>query len=150
MDDLTLDVCVLMSGSGIGNPRYRDMCLDLMKRMLNMDNYKLALDEKGQIRQQYLAKNGEGTFGYAFVIQMVLREKTVIIAWRNLRNSIRVKLEEKGFTRNSDDYKYVVCASGTCCNKLISHDPHFFNVGHVLRKIPVRVMLPHQTQIAIS
>jgi hypothetical protein len=145
MDDLTLDVCVLMSGSGIGNPQYRDTCLALMKRMLNMDNYKLALDKKGQISHQYLAKSKEGTFGHAFVIQMVLKEKTVTIPWNNLRDSIRVKLEEKGFTRDGDDYKYVVCASGTCCNKLVSHEPHFFNVGRILRRIPVRAMLPHQT-----
>lgn len=145
MDDLTLDVCVLMSGSGIGNPQYRDTCLDLMKRMLNIDNYKLALDKRRQIKHQYLTKNGEGTFGHHFVIQMVLKDKTVMIPWRSLSNAIRVKLEEKGFTRDSDGYKYVVCASGTCCNKLISHDPHFFNVRRILRKIAVRVVLPHQT-----
>jgi hypothetical protein len=145
MDDLTLDVCVLMSGSGTGNPKYRDTCLDLMKRMLNMNNYKLALDEKGKIKQQYLTKNGQGTFGHHFVIKMALTEKTVPIPWRNLRDSVRVKLDERGFTRDIEDYKYVICASGTCCNKLVSHEPHFFNVSHILRKVPVKVMLPHQT-----
>ena len=144
MDDLTLDVCVLMSGSGIGNPQYRNTCFDLMNRMLNVDNYKLALDKRGRIEHQYLAKNGQGTFGHHFVIKMALTEKTVTILWPNLSDAIRVKLEEKGFTRDTDDYKYVVCASGTCCNKLISHDPHFFDVGRILRKIPVRVVLPHQ------
>ena len=144
MDDLTLDVCVLMSGGGIGNPQYRDMCFDLMNRMLDLDNYRLALDERKKIRTQYLAKNGQGTLGYAFVARMASRGKTVPIPWNNLRNSIRVKLEEKGFTRNDEDYKYVICASGTCCNKLVSHEPHFFNVGHILRKIPVGVLLPNQ------
>jgi hypothetical protein len=145
MDDLTLDVCVLMSGSGIGNRQYEPMCFELMNKMLDMDNYKLALDKKGQIKHQYLTKNGEGTFGHHFVIKMALKEKAVVIPWRNLRDSIRVKLEERGFTRNSEDYKYVICASGTCCNKLVSHEPHFFNVGRILRRIPVRVVLPHQT-----
>jgi hypothetical protein len=145
MDDLTLDVCVLMSGSGIGNPKYRDTCFDLMKRMLNMNNYRLALDGKGRIKQQYLTKNRQGTLGHHFVIKMALTEKTVPIPWRNLRDSVRVKLEERGFTRDSEDYKYVICASGTCCNKLVSHEPHFFNVRHILRKVPVKVMLPHQT-----
>jgi hypothetical protein len=144
MYDLTLDVCVLMSGSGIGNPQYRNTCFDLMNRMLNVDNYKLALDERGRIKHQYLAKNGQGTFGHHFVIKMALTEKTVTIPWRNLRDSIRVKLEKRGFTRNSEDYKYVICASGTCCNKLVSHEPHFFNVGHILRRIPVRVLWPNQ------
>lgn len=144
MDDLTLDVCVLMSGSGIGNKKCQHMCFDLMKRMLGMNNYKLALDEKGQIKYQYLIKNGQGTFGHHFVIQMALREKMVVIPWRNLRDSIRVKLEERGFTRNSEDYKFVICASGTCCNKLISHEPHFFNVSRILRRIPVKVLWPNQ------
>jgi len=144
MDDLTLDVCVLMSGSGIGNPQYRDTCRDLMNRMISTDDYKLALDAKGQIRQQYLVKNREGIFGHHFIIRMALRGKTVIIPWRNLSDAIRVKLEEQGFTRDSDDYKYVVCASGTCCNKLVSHDPHFFNSSHILRKVPVTVLLPNQ------
>lgn len=145
MDDLTLDVCVLMTGSGIGNPRYQNICRDLMKRMLDMENYKLALDKKRQISQQYRMKNREGTFGHHFVIQMALKEKTVIIPWRNLNDAIRVKLEEKGFTRNSEDYKYIICASGTCCKKLVSHEPHFFNVSRILRKIPVTVLLPNQT-----
>ncbi|MQY55990.1 MAG: hypothetical protein GH152_01985 [Dehalococcoidia bacterium] len=99
-----------------------------MKRMLAIDNYKLALDKKRQIRHQYLRKNGEGTFGHHFVIQMALKEKTVIIPWRNLNDAIRVKLEEEGFTRNSEDYKYVICASGTCCNKLVSHTTRIFSV----------------------
>lgn len=144
MDDLTLDVCVLMSGSGIGNPQYRDACFDLMNRMLNSDNYELALDERGKIRKQYLAKNGQGTFGHHFVIKMALADKTVPIPWRNLRDSIRVKLEERGFTRDNEDYNYVICASGTCCNKLVSHDLHFFNSSRILRKIPVTVLLPNQ------
>ena len=144
MNDLTLDVCVLMSGSDIGSPQYRDMCLDLMNRMLNLDGYKIALDNRGKIRKQYLAKNGQGTFGHHFVIRMALTGKTVIIPWGNLRNSVRVRLQEKGFTRDNEDYKYVVCASGTCCNKLVSHDPHFFNVSHVLGRIPVTVLLPNQ------
>lgn len=144
MDDLTLDVCVLMSGSGYGNPLYKNECLDLMKRMLGIDNYKLALDKKGQIKQQYLTKNGEGTLGHHFVIQMAVKEKTVIIPWCNLNNAIRVKLEQKGFTRDSEDYKYVICASGTCCNKLVSHEPHFFNVARILRRIPIRALWPNQ------
>lgn len=140
-----MDVCILMSGSGIGNPQYQGTCLNLMKRMLAIDNYKLALDKKGQIRHQYLTKNRHGTFGHHFVIQMVLKEKTVMIPWHNLNDAIRVKLEERRFTRDSEDYKYVICASGTCCNKLISHEPHFFNVRRILRRIPVKVLWPNQT-----
>ncbi len=144
MDDLTLDVCILMSGTGIGNPHFRDICFDLMNRML-LDSYELALDKKGRIQHQYLKKNKEGTFGHHFVITMILRDKTVPIPWRDINNSIRVKLEEKGFTRDNEDYKYVVCASGTICNKLISHEQHFFNVSSILKKIPVKVLLPNQT-----
>ena len=145
MDDLTLDVCILMTGSGIGHPQYENMCRDLMKRMVDIDNHKLALDGKGQIRQQYLIKNREGTLGHHFVREMARRGKTIIIPWHNLNNAIRVKLEEKSFTRDNEDYKYVICASGTCCNKLVSHEPHFFNVSSVLKRIPVIVLLPDQT-----
>lgn len=144
MDDLTLDVCVLMTGSGIGDPQYENACRDLMKRMLAINNYKLALDKKGQIKHQYLINNREGTFGHHFVIRMALKGKIVVIPGCNLSNAIRTELEQKGFTRNDEDYKYVICASGTCCNKLVSHEPHFFNVSHILRKIPVNTLWPNQ------
>jgi len=144
LDDLTLDVCVLMSGSNIGNPQFRQICFDLMKRMLSNDNYKLALDGKCQISHQYLEKNKQGTFGHHFVIQMMLKEKTVMIPWRKINDAIRVKLEERGFTRNNEDYKYIICASRTTSNKLVSHEPHFFNVRQILKRIPVEVLLPNQ------
>lgn len=146
MNDLTLDVCILLSGSGIGNRNYQKDCFELMKRMLGLYEYKLALDEKGKIRHQYLEKNKEGTFGHHFIIKMALEEKTVIIPWRQLNQGIRVKLEKKGFTRDNEDYKFVICASGTHCNKLVTHEPHFFNVSNILNRIPVRVLWPHNAR----
>jgi len=144
MGDLTLDVCVLMSGSGIGNRTYEDQCRDLMKKMFSNSNYSLALDNREKIKSQYFQKLKGDTFGHYFVRQMASMEKIVIIPWQDLNRRIRVKLEEQRFTRDNEDYKFVVVASGTCCRKLISHEPHFFNVERVLKKIPVFVLWPSE------
>ena len=144
MYDLTLDVCILISGSGIGNKNYENQCIDLIKRVMSTEKYYLALDKKGKIKFQYIQKLKWGTLGHHFVQRMADMERIKIVPWQDLNRNIRVKLEQQGFTRGDEDYKYVVVASGTCCNKLISHEPHFFNVQHILRKIPVIPLLPHQ------
>ena len=144
MDDLTLDVCILISGSGIGDEVYGQDCKDLMKKMISIENYYLALDERGKIKLQYMQKLKWGTLGHHFVQRMADMEKTVIVPWQDLRRSIRVKLEEQGFTRDNEDYKFVVVASGTCCRKLVSHEPHFFNLERILKRIPVIVLWPSE------
>ena len=144
MNDLTLDVCILMAGSGIGNKQYRDACRDLMRKMISDANSYLALDERKKIEVQYLQKLKEGTLGHHFVKQMASHGKTVTVPWQNLNRGIAVKLKQKGFTANNEDYKFVVVASGTCCKKLVSHDPHFFNVQYILKQIHIAVLYPDQ------
>ena len=144
MNDLTLDMCVLISGSGIGDMVFKESCVNLMKRMISGIDYYLALDNRGKILNQYLRNLKHGVFGYHFVQQMLSREKTVKIPWRALNRGIRVALEGRGFTRNNEDYKFVVVASGTDCKKLVTHEPHFYNVESILRRIPVIVLWPSQ------
>lgn len=144
MNDLTLDMCILISGSGFGHNAYETDCTDLMTRMINTKGYYLALDDRGKIMNQYFRNLRYGVLGHHFVQQMLSREKTVTIPWRHLNRGTRVKLETKGFTRDDEDYKFVIVASGTCCRKLVSHEPDFFNVQRILRRIPVFVLWPSE------
>lgn len=145
--DLTLDVCVLITGSGNSDPgtckAYGDGCLQLMKKMKDSDQYYLAWDDRNKIKQQYGDKLGP-SYGRYFVKEMADKDKIITIPWQDLNRGIKVKLAENSFTQDSDDYKYVVVAARTCCRQLISHERHFFNVQRILRKIKVLVLLPHQ------
>ena len=145
--DLTLDVCVLITGSGNSDPdtckTYGYDCFQLMKKMVDSDQYYLALDDRNKIKQQYDDKLGP-SYGKYFVKAMAGKDKTITIPWKDLNRGIKVKLAENGFTQDSDDYKYVVVAAGTCCGQLISHERHFFNVKGILRKLNILTLLPHQ------
>jgi len=148
MEDLTLDVCVLMSGSSISdsntNRKYGKMSFDLMTRMMADDRYFLALDSRKKIETQYLKRLNPQTFGHSFVRQMASMGKTVTVQWQEINRGVRVKLEERGFTRNDEDYGFVVVASGSCCKKLITHERHFFGVARILNSIGLAVLLPNQ------
>ena len=145
-EDLTLDICVLITGSGRSdcntNAMFGKDCLDLMKRMISEDRYRLAFDSRSQVETQYRSRLNPTTFGHYFVRQMATMDKVVKIPWQNLNRGVRVALETRGFTRHSEDYKFVVLASSTCCRKLVSHEPHFLNVQSILRRIDIVVLLP--------
>lgn len=146
IEDLTLDVCILITGSGISdattNRRYGKECLDLMKRMITQSKYYLALDSRDRIKTQYETKLKPDKYGHYFVKQMATMGRTVKIPWQDLNQGIRVELEVRGFTRDREDYKFVVVSSCTCCKKLVSHEPHFFNIQNILNRIFIRVIEP--------
>jgi hypothetical protein len=148
IEDLTLDICVLMSGSGTSDENtckaYRSMSFDLMKRMISNDKYRLALDNRNKIETQYLEKLNSQTYGHHFVRQMASMGKTFIVSYTDINRGTRVKLEERGFTRNNEDYKFVVVATATHSKKLITHERHFFAVQGILSDIGIAVMLPNQ------
>lgn len=148
VDDLTLDVCILITGSGVSdcntNAAYGKDCFDLMGRMIDVEEYRLALDKRGKIELQYRQKLSPQHFGHYFLKQMASKEKIVIVSWHALNRGIRVQLAGRGFTHSREDYKFVVVASATCCKKLVSHEQHFFNVQNILRRIPVSALWPHQ------
>ena len=145
-DDLTLDVCILISGSGISDDittnRYGRDCFDLMRRMIANDKYHLALDSRSKIRVQYDTKLSPDTYGHSFVRQMATMGKIDIIPWQDINRGLRIKLSTKGFTRDSEDYKFVVVASCTCSKKLVSHESHFFNIQRILGKIGIVILWP--------
>ena len=145
-EDLTLDVCILITGSRISDDNtdrlYGEDCLSLMKRMVTQDKYHLALDSRNMIQAQYDTKLSPDRYGHYFVRQMATMGKTVTIPWQPLNTGIRVQLHVQGFTRDSEDYKFVVVSSCTCCKKLVSHERHFFNVQRILSRIGITVLLP--------
>jgi hypothetical protein len=111
--------------------------------MISDDKYRLAFDERKKIETQYTSRLGPQTFGRYFVQHMEAKDKIVKIPWGNLNSAVRIKLAEQRFTRNSEDYKFVIVASGTCCGKLVSHEPHFFNVQSTLKQIGITVLWPN-------
>lgn len=148
IEDLTLDVCVLMSGSGISDDdtcsRYKGMCLELMKRMMAAKGFYLVLDARKKIEIQYESKLRFDTFGHFFVKQMVSQNKVARVPWTDINKGVKVKLECRGFTRDNEDYKFVVASSSSSSKKLITHEAHFFAVRHILKSVPVRVLLPSE------
>ena len=135
-----------MSGSNISdatiNRRYGKDSLGLMKNMIAGSRYHLALDSRHKIDMQYRIKLRADTYGHYFVRQMASMGKTITVPWQDLNKGIRVKLETCGFTRDCEDYKYLVVSSSTSCKKLVSHEPHFFDVQRILRKIGINILLP--------
>jgi len=140
--DLTLDIDVLMRGSGIGNPEYHSSCLQLMKEMDSKEKFLVALDSKGKIAHQYGKILRQGTYGHSWLIHMAAKNKTKIILWRSLDKGTQVKLREAHFDSSvGEDYKYVVTAAGSDCKLLVSHDSDYTKkVRTILRKgLKVRV-----------
>jgi hypothetical protein len=115
-----------------------------MNRMMSGDGYFLALDKRTKIQTQYNERLNSQTFGNYFVRQMASMGKTTLIEWVQVNKGVRVKLQQCGFTRDCEDYKFIVVASSSCCKKLITHEPHFFGVGRILNSIGVAVLLPNQ------
>lgn len=139
--DLTIDICVLMSGSRIGNIHYFQSSFDLMKKMESDNKFKLALDQRKKIYNQYLKKLKEGTYGHQWLILMASKKKIRIIPWKYIQRGIKGELERARFPIGTEDFNYVVTAAGTICKFLVSHDPHYSNKAcRILRrKLGIRV-----------
>jgi hypothetical protein len=142
MEDLVIDVCILMSGSGIGNDKFQSECYTLMKKMISDPDYYLAVDNRKKISQQYDNKCKAGTFGRYFFTLMESKDKVIPIPWIDINKNVKVSLHTKGFTQDNEDYKYVVVANSTCCKKLVSHEPHFFRAQNILKRLPINVLYP--------
>jgi len=143
--DLTIDICVLMSGSGIGNKNYRQTSLILMKIMKKRKNFSFAVDDRKKIFNQYWQKL-KGTYGESWIRNMIEKEKVKIIPWRHIDRSIKIELRGVRFPIGTEDFNYVVTASGTNCKFLVSHDPHYSNEAcRILRrKLEIRVKTAHE------
>ena len=141
--DLTFDVCVLMSGSGIGNPKYLILCNELMKKSLVKKSLHLALDKRGRIRHQYEKKLKEGVFGHSWLCQMADKDKIKLIPWQNIDRGTKTALQEVHF--DPEDFKYVETAAATECKTIASHDPDYSKkVCKVLKKLKVAVKNPQE------
>ena len=143
--DLTIDICVLMSGSGTGNKKYRQTSLALLEKMKGRKYFSLALDNRRKILNQYWEKL-KGTYGEIWIRDMIVKGKINIVPWRNINRSIIVALQEVHFPVGTEDFNYVVTASGTNCKCLVSHDRHYSNRAcRVLRrKLEIRVKTAYE------
>jgi hypothetical protein len=136
--DLTIDVGVLMSASGLGDDRNHDHSLALAKKVEASPNFVLALDARKRIEQQYRDKMRQGTFGQAWLMRLFLKEKINYIPWGALPKGARVALEQAHFDR--EDYKYVETAARAKCGVIVSHDPDYSpRVQGILGQIDVFV-----------
>jgi len=133
MKDLTIDVGILMTGSGIGNPDNSQSCNLLMKKTMATLNWCLALDKGGKIENQYGTKLGQGTFGHHWLLQMASRDKIKYVTWRSIDRGTITQLKEAHFDK--EDFKYVRTAEATVCKIIVSHDPDYSNrIRRILRR----------------
>jgi len=134
--DLTVDICILRSGSQLGDPKYYEPSHQLMQEMEKKGQYALCLDSRGKISAQYLRHLKEGTWGHHWFQMMVSRGKYAIIQWTNLDRGTKTALKEEHFDSGvGEDYKYVVTAAGSQSRVLVSHDPGYSQrVRKILRR----------------
>jgi len=133
MMDFTMDVCILMDGSGIGDNKNYNACNSLMKRTVKEFEWFIALDDGRIIENQYERKLGEGTFGHHWLIEMAKGDKIKYIKWREIDRGTRTALIEAHF--HKEDFKYVKTAACTVCKTIVTHDPDYsFKICKILQK----------------
>ncbi len=124
MRDLTVDVGILMTGSGLSDDdRSADSCQSLMKQMRDRDEAYLVLDRGKLISSQYDRKMGHGTFGHEWVRQMAKADKISIVKLSEFNRGVRTALKEAHF--DQEDFKYVRTAAESHSKRLVSHDPDY-------------------------
>lgn len=145
MIDLTIDVCVLISGSGKGGDRkVSNSCKSFMKKALKKDALGLALDKRGKIRHQYESKLTEDSYGFYWLKEMASKERIAIVPWRNLDRGTSTALKEAHF--DPEDYTYVITSASSECKTIATHDPDYTDkVRRILsRRIHVAVKWPQE------
>ncbi|MCH8152761.1 MAG: hypothetical protein IH830_10375 [Planctomycetes bacterium] len=146
MKDLTVDVGILMTGSGLSDDdRYADSCQSLMKQMRGRDEAYLVLDSGKLISSQYDRKMRHGTFGHEWVRQMAKADKISIVKLGQFNRGVRTALIGVSFSR--EDLRYVRAAAESCSKRLVSHDPHYSpKVRTILRRRVVGVVVQSTTE----
>lgn len=142
--DLTIDVGILMSGSGLGDPNHTADSLQLMKTLEKEKDWFLALDQRGQILHQYQEKVKRG-FAQDWLRRLYTSGKLQHIPWKALNRGVKTALLEAHF--DPEDYKYVVTAANTCCKVLVAHDPDYSaEVRRILARLSLTVKSAREAQ----
>jgi hypothetical protein len=133
-----------MSGSGLGDPNYKNACNKFMQKSLGNNKLNLALDERGRIKNQYGTKLKQGTFGFHWVQKMIDKGNYEIIPWSNIDRGTKTQLKESHF--DPEDYKYVETACATECKTIATHVKCYSKkVRKILRKrLKVEVKFPDE------
>jgi len=143
MIDLIIDMCILLSGSGKGDPLYEIDCRKLMKEFLKKSELFLALDEKGKIKYQYDKNLKPGTYGEFWLKQMASQDKIRHIPWQRFAKGTKTALQEAHF--DTEDYKYVETAAFTECKTISTHDSDYSaRIRKILKKIKIKVKFPDE------
>ena len=144
MAELTIDICILRSGSGIGNTKYYESSNSFMRRFLEIDTLYLALDERGRIRHQYDTQLKEGIFGHHWLSRMADRDRIAMIPWQRIDRGTRTALQEAHF--DPEDFKYVETSAATDTKTISTHDPDYTRrVCRILRRrLEVEVVGPQE------
>ena len=135
--DLTVDVGVVMAGSGLGDLVHATSSLELMKAIESRPNWALAFDSRNRIKHQYEEMIKQG-FGRDWLRRLATRGRIIIVPWERLNRGIQTALKEEHF--DPEDRKYVETAAKTETKVLVSHDPDYSNsVRRIIRRIHVYV-----------
>ncbi len=141
MKDLTVDVGILMTGSGLSDDaRHAASCRRLMTQMRDCAEASLVLDKGRTISNQYDEKMRHGTLGSEWVRVMAKAGKICIVKLGRFNRGVRTALKEAHF--DPEDFKYVRTAAETDSRRLVSHDPDYSpKVRKILKRKVVGVVL---------
>lgn len=156
MRDLTVDVCVLRSASGLGVKQAAAPSYALLTDMEKSKDAFLALDTKRRIRYQYEKQLGPQTFARIWLTKMYERAKIKPVERCSLKHDYRdafTQLQGEHFDCSTkEDAKYVETAAMTTCKTLVTVDfgnsyrPRICTI--LKRKLGVHVRHPKDAIVA--
>jgi hypothetical protein len=118
MHDFTIDMNVLMSGSGHGAVEHERDSRHFMKVMEGCEVALVVIDDGGFINHQYDRLRDYGQWWFR---RMTDLDKVVRVRRASIDRETRTRLSEAHFDR--EDYRYYVRTAAASANKrLVTHD----------------------------
>ena len=148
---LTVDTGVLMSASGSGAPDHHDVSVELLERMLAVDECLAVVDTEGMITFQYETKMDAGQFGRQWFRRMSELGKVCEVKRLRLDRGVSVALRECHL--DPEDMKYFVrTAASSASGLLVSHDPDYSAAVRrvLMRGLNVRVLNQIEATIYVA
>src|SRR6266511_643926 len=117
MGDLAVDVGVVMSGSGLGAPKFRQSSRALMNCMQKSSAARLVMDDGGLVGYQYREKLGD-SFGTMWVRRMADLDRILLVHRSHLDRGTQTRLQEAHFD-NEDRKVWVRTAASSPSRRLV-------------------------------
>jgi hypothetical protein len=135
MCQVTVDVGVLFTASGLSHSHVSDECCMAMLAAMRSSCCTLVLDEGDQIKLHYARKMHFGHRGFEWAHEMGLAGRLTVVRRVAVSRADAAALGKIGFYVKNEDFKYYVRSAAASDDKVVvSLDPNFFNAAEVLRR----------------